>query len=116
MLIVIQILFLLLNIATAIYQARLFDKGKKISHFWWAVAYCAAVAGIWFWMHNWLLCVALIVQRMPVFNTSLNLARHNGLFYLGTGSALDKVMTKYNLYPIIFFLSIGGLITIQVFL
>lgn len=92
----IQIFFVILNIATAKYQAGLFAKHKKINHTLWAAGYCllAAIPLLW---NDWALFVSLILLRMPVFNPALNHFRGNSFFYINLnpgkdGSRIDRMM------------------------
>ncbi len=114
MTIAIQFLFVLINIATAYYQAHRFAQGKTISHFLWAFYYCVLIAAAFYIFHNKLLCIACLVQRVPVFNTSLNLIRHKPFFYTGSASVLDRLFTGW--YVVVFFLFIAALVTIQFYL
>ena len=99
--IVILIAFVVINLATADYQARLFEKNIRINKTLWAVAYCllAAIPLIW---NDWLLSVILVVMRFIVFDPALNLFRELPVFYSNTadsaGSKLDKFMGKYKEY------------------
>lgn len=110
----IQIIFVLYNISTAIYQAHLFALNKNIRHALWAAIYVALIVPVWFLYHNWALCAACLVLRLPVFNTALNLLRHKPFFYTGTASILDKAFTGF--YPTVFFLSIAIWVALQFFI
>ena len=121
MMVAIQILFLLINIAIARYQARRFDvQQKRINHTVWAVGYCILLIPVWFIYHNLALVAACGIQHLPVFNTALNLSRKvtRSIFYTHPedplGSKLDKLWGKY--YPVVFFVSIALLIIIQFFI
>jgi|GEM_PF-7029926 len=115
----IQILFVVINIAVAKWQAYRFDHDqKRINHTLWALYYCALLVPVWFWQHNLALVVACGIQHLPVFNTALNLIRHKPFFYTHPedpqGSKLDKLWGKY--YPVVFFLSLAALVAIQFFI
>lgn len=111
----IQLAFLAINIAEAKLQAWLFDvKNKTVDHAAWAFQYIILVAIGGLYAHSTLLGIALIIQRMPVFNTSLNLFRHKPFFYTGTASVIDRLMGKF--YPLVFWLSLAAIITLQYFI
>lgn len=126
-----QALVLVGNIVTGRYQANRFDKQQKgISHTVWAIWYTLAVIIIYLFGYgfNWkwigiLFAAALVVQRIPVFNTALNFSRRNRMpiFYTHpvwndkkNNSWQDRIWGKW--YPFVFFLSIAILITLQFFI
>jgi hypothetical protein len=114
MIALIEISFALLNIAVAYYQARLFAAGKSINHFLWGGAFLAIACSTWFWFHSWQLIVVLLLQRLVVFNVSLNLIRHKPFFYLGTASSLDRLLSK--IYIPVFIASIIAVVVLNFYI
>lgn len=99
--IILLIVFVLINLATANYQAQLFKKNIRINKTLWAVGYCllAAIPLIW---NAWILTITLIVMRFIVFDPALNIERDKPFFYSNPddpeGSKLDKFFGKHKEY------------------
>lgn len=93
--IIILLAFVVINIATADYQAQLFKKNIRINKTLWAAVYCllAAIPLIW---NDWLLTIILVLMRFIVFDPAVNLFRDKAFFYSNLndpeGSRLDKFM------------------------
>lgn len=107
---IIQLAFIAINYAMAIYQAHRFDvEQKRIKHWLWATIYGALVAVTWPIHHNVYLIVAISTLHLPLFNTLLNYHRipRRPLFYTHPedpqGSIVDKLWS--DAYPIVFFAS-----------
>lgn len=116
MLIAIQILFALINIGEAKFQAWWFDvKQRKIDHTVWAFQYLLLCCITFFFAHNLWLIAACLIQRLPVFNSFLNYWRipRRPLFYINPkgDSWMDRIMGKY--YPVFFWLCLAGLIALN---
>lgn len=114
----VQLLFTILNIVIADYHAHLFREHKKISHAAWAIGYTSAlgIASFAVCGLSWQLAytmAAVLVLRIPVFNTAINYFRERPLFYLGTASLIDRIIAKH--YPIVFFACIIAFIILQFF-
>lgn len=123
--IAIQIFFFAINVGLGKYQAHRFDANqKRINHTTWALAYGILAAQSWWPTHNLFLVGACFLQHLPVFNTALNFSRQQQnpfweqLFYTHPadplGSKLDQFWGKF--YPLVFFLSLAALVTIQFFI
>jgi len=87
------ILFTLLNLILAAFDASRIKKGKTINHFINAVIYTALVAGTYFLFHNWFLIAALLFNRLLFFNIGLSLFRGLPAFYISPkpASVIDKI-------------------------
>lgn len=87
------ILFTLLNIILAAFDASRIKKGKTINHALNAVIYTALVAGTYFLFHNWVLVAALFLNRLIFFNIALSLFRGLPAFYISPkpASIIDKI-------------------------
>lgn len=107
------ILFTLINLILAAFDASRIKKGKTINHFINAVIYTALVAGTYFLFHNWFLIAALLFNRLLFFNISLSLFRGLPAFYISPkpASVIDKIAKSifgkkgwlmYLVYAIIF--------------
>lgn len=113
-----QIAFVLINWAIAVYQAHRFDvEQKRIHHWLWATGYCVLVAATWPIHKNIFLIVAILTLHLPLFNTLLNYYRkpRRPLFYTHpedpNGSVIDKLWGR--LYPVVFCASIVFYIVIN---
>ncbi len=69
------IIFTIANIVLAYLDAHKIVKGKWIKHGINAAIYIAMVAVPYFIFHNWILVVALLVNRLIFFNIFLSLFR-----------------------------------------
>lgn len=96
--IIIQLLFVAINVWMALYHAKLISRDKVIRHSMWATLYCVIVAPSYF--ISWELPVIGLLIRIPVFNTVLNYRRGKPLFYLGKSSFIDRLIGKH--YPYVF--------------
>lgn len=87
------ILFTLINLILAAFDASRIKKGKTINHFINAVIYTALVAGTYFLFHNWFLIAALLFNRLLFFNIGLSLFRGLPAFYISPNpaSVIDKI-------------------------
>lgn len=119
--IIIQIVFIYINLVIAEYQAYRFDtQQKRINHTLWLLYYIAACSVVWFLYHNLRLCSSLALMHLPVFNTALNYFRkpRRAFFYTHPedphGSKLDKLWG--DAYPAIFFLCSIAYLTIIFFI
>ncbi|MGN6491175.1 MAG: hypothetical protein ACTHLE_04205 [Agriterribacter sp.] len=108
----IQIIFSVINVAMAWYHAKLIKQNKPIEHGWWAFGYFVVALPVLFL--NWLLFASLFVLRLPLFNTVLNKLRGLPIFYMGKGSIIDRLISKY--YPYVFWGCIALFITIEIIL
>jgi hypothetical protein len=89
----------------ALHQAHLFKQNKTISHFWKGVWYALAVglATIpYILLYDWWYALKVpligILERLALFDFTLNIARKKQLFYNGEGSTnsdTDKVENKW---------------------
>ncbi len=104
----------MVNVAIAAYQARLFADGKTINHFVWGAAVAALACATWLWFHSWQLILALLLQRLVVFNTSLNLLRGKYFFYLGTASVLDRLLKP--IYIPVYIAAVAGIVILEFFI
>lgn len=118
---VIQLAFVAINYAIAVYQAHRFDvKQKRIKHWLWAIWYSLLVAVTWPIHHNNFLIAAISTLHLPLFNTLLNYHRipRRPLFYTHPedpkGDWVDKLWG--DLYPFVFFASIIFYIIINFYL
>lgn len=116
-----QIAFILINWAIAVYQAHRFDvEQKRISHWLWSIGYGVLVAATWPIHRNMYLVLAISTLHLPLFNTLLNYYRtpRRPLFYTHPedpqGSILDKLWM--DAYPAVFFASIIFYIVINFYL
>lgn len=118
---IIQLAFVAINYAIAVYQAHRFDiEQKRIKHWLWAIWYGLIVAASWPIHHN--LCVLASISNMHLFlfNTLLNFHRtpRRALFYTHPedphGSIIDKVWA--DAYPFVFFVSLIFFIILNFFI
>lgn len=119
--IMIQVVFVILNIGIAAYQAYRFDtQQKRINHTLWAIGYGVLVGVTWPLHHNWYLIAEISILHLPLFNTALNFLRmpRRALFYTHPedpkGSIIDRFFGES--YPAVFFASIIAYIVIQFYL
>jgi hypothetical protein len=119
--VLVQIAYLLVNIAIAKYQAYRFDhQRKRISHTLWLTGYAAAGLAIWLPFKNWYLVAAVLLMHLPVFNTFLNYFRtpRRAFFYTHPedpyGSKIDKLWG--GAYPAVFFFVSISYIIIQFYI
>lgn len=111
MVIILEVLFLLLNIVIAKIHAQRFNANIAITntfHAIWAGVVGAFIVGAWFLSHhNWWLVLALTLLRMWAFNPILNYLRipRKPFFYLHgesqNGSFIDTLQEQIigNNYP-----------------
>lgn len=95
-LIVVQLIFIGVNIAMAAYHAYLIGHNAKIYHGLWSAFYLISVA-IAFWLTGeWLLIPILLILRKVVFDISLNLFRAKWWDYVSpfTSSILDGINNR----------------------
>lgn len=120
-----EVIFLILIIGIADWQAHRFDKEQKpIKHWFWALVFGAAIAAFWYLSHKqYYFAGALILEHVVFFPTILNYFRkpRKAFFYLHsdpkTGSWFDKLLANpIWLWPVIWALSLAGFITLQFFI
>jgi carbon starvation protein CstA len=119
--VLIQAVYLVLNMGMAKYQAYRFDRQqKRISHTLWLMYYMAACLAIWPLYKNYYLVAALLLMHLPVFNAFLNYFRtpRRAFFYTHPedprGSLIDKIWGES--YPAVFFFSSISYIVVQFFI
>lgn len=119
--VLVQVVYVLLNIGIAKYQAHRFDKlQKRISHTLWMTYYAAACLLAWPLFKNWYLVAAVVLIHLPVFNTFLNYFRtpRRAFFYTHPedprGSRIDKLWG--DAYPAVFFFASIAYIVIQFYI
>jgi hypothetical protein len=119
--VLIQAVYLVLNIAIAKYQAHRFDRQqKRISHTLWLTCYTATCLVIWWPYKNYYLVAALLLMHLPVFNAFLNYFRtpRRAFFYTHPedprGSKIDKLWGEA--YPAVFFFVSISYIVVQFFI
>lgn len=106
--IIISVFLFAIIVWQALHQAHLFAQNKTISHFWKGVAYACSVALItilYISIYDWwfLLKVPIlgVIERMALFDFTLNIARSKHLFYNGkdsTGSKIDQQENKLSIF------------------
>lgn len=113
-----ELIFAMVHVWIADYQAQRFDAQKTISHFWWAFAVGVMVVGAWLLTDkNYLFALALVMERIWFFNPTLNLLRKKSFFYTNSsknGSWIDAHIG--NIYPYIFVISLSVFIFLQFFI
>jgi hypothetical protein len=119
--VLIQIVYLILNVAIAKYQAYRFDhQQKRISHTLWLIGYTATCLVIWWPYKNYYLVAALLLMHLPIFNSFLNYFRtpRRAFFYTHPedphGSKIDKLWG--DAYPAVFFFVSISYIVVQFFI
>lgn len=119
--VLVQSVYLVLNILIAMYQAYRFDhEQKRISHTLWLMYYAAACLIIWPPYKNAYLVAALLLMHLPVFNSFLNYYRtpRRAFFYTHPedphSSKIDKLWGEA--YPAVFFFVSISYIVIQFFI
>lgn len=119
--VLVQSVYLVLNILIAKYQAYRFDhQQKRISHTLWLIGYTAACLIAWLPYKNYYLVAALLLMHLPVFNSFLNYYRtpRRAFFYTHPedphGSKIDKLWGEA--YPAVFFFVSIAYLTVQFFI
>lgn len=119
--VLVQLVYLVLNVLIAKYQAYRFDhEQKRISHTLWLAYYTAACFIIWPPYKNGYLVAALLLMHLPVFNSFLNYFRtpRRAFFYTHPedphGSKIDKLWG--DAYPAVFFFVAISYIVVQFFI
>lgn len=119
--VLVQAVYLVLNVLIAKYQAYRFDhEQKRISHTLWLIYYTAACLIIWPPYKNGYLVAALLLMHLPVFNSFLNYFRtpRRAFFYTHPedphGSKIDKLWG--DAYPAVFFFVSIAYLVIQLFI
>jgi ABC-type glycerol-3-phosphate transport system permease component len=117
----IQAVYIVLNVLIAKYQAYRFDhEQKRISHPLWLICYTAACLIIWPPYKNYYLVAALLLMHLPVFNSFLNYFRtpRRAFFYTHPedphGSKIDKLWGEA--YPAVFFFVSIAYLVVQFFI
>lgn len=121
MTILIQVLFFLINIAIARYQAYRFDKlQKRISHTMWLICYTVGTVTIYIPFKNWYLISAALLMHLPVFNTFLNYFRtpRRPFFYTHPDDPYGSIADRWwsDAYPAVFFFTTISFIVIQFYI
>ena len=90
---IIIILFILINIALAQWDADLIKVGKRIRHGINAYTYLLLISTVFFFTKNYWLISALIFVRLLFFNIFLNHFRGVGILYMSKNpkSITDKI-------------------------
>jgi len=95
--IITYLLTIILNIALAYHDSRLIKAHKPISHAWNGGTYFAYVLAAALLLQSYGLFLSLLIVRIPIFNTSLNLFR--GLPYdyhnANSGSYIDSLFDDW---------------------
>ncbi|MHA4844401.1 hypothetical protein ACX0G7_09565 [Flavitalea antarctica] len=93
----IQLLFVLINIAMAWYHAKLIRENKPIVHSLWAAGYLAAVVIATIITKDIILFVLLFVERKLVFDIALNVFRGKPPFWISetTTSVIDRIQDMF---------------------
>jgi hypothetical protein len=90
---IIIILFVLINIALAQWDADLIKVGKRIRHGINGIIYLVLIGTVFYFFKNYWLIAALIFTRLIFFNIFLNYFRGGGILYMPTTpkSIADKI-------------------------
>jgi hypothetical protein len=90
----------------ALHQAHLFKQNKTISHFWKGVWYTLAVGLatipyilLYDWWYALKVPIIGILERLALFDFTLNIARNKQLFYNGEGSTSSNIDKAENKWP-----------------
>lgn len=117
----VQMAFVLINIAIAAYQAHRFDKEqKRIKHWLWAIYYGALVTVSWPIHKDWYLIYAITSMHLWLFNPVLNYLRtpRKPFFYTNPedpqGSYIDKLWM--DVYPAVFCGAFISYLVAQIFI
>lgn len=105
--------FGLSQVGIALYHAASFAAQLAVSHTLWAGIVLVEIGVIYLLSHkDKKLALALLLERLVIFNPLLNLFRHKPVFYTsGTGSWLDRVVGRW--YPLVFGLALAAWIWIE---
>ena len=110
-----ELLFLIGNYIVAKIQSHLFSQNERINHGLWLTVYVAVAIICSLLLHNWIVFMVLVLQRMVIFNPILNLLREKAFFYTDTadpqGSWFDRLWGKW--YPTVWIISALSLITLN---
>lgn len=95
--ILIELLFVLVNIAMAYYHCLLIKQNRIIQHGWWTLGYGLACGIVLILTWNWILFFCLILIRKVVFDISLNLFRGLPVFHISreTKSLIDQLHNAF---------------------
>ncbi len=89
-----------------LHQAHLFKQNKTISHFWKGIWYALAVGLVtipYILLYDWWYALKVpligILERLALFDFTLNIAHNKRLFYNGEGSTSSDIDNVENKLP-----------------
>ena len=85
--------FILINFYLAKKDAEKIKQGKKILHGINGLVYAVLTGVVYLLTHSWLVCLGVLILRVPIFNTALNYYRGLDLEYISssTTSIIDRI-------------------------
>lgn len=72
------------NILMAYYHSRVIKNHKKVKHWLWGGLYFVVSVALALHFKSWVFLGCSLIQRIPIFNSALNLFRGKPLFYVST--------------------------------
>lgn len=112
----------------SLHQSHLFKQNKTISHFWKGIWYALAIGLFsipYILLYDWWYALKIpligVMERLALFDFTLNIARSKSLFYNGEGSTSSKIDQIENKLPnlVLFFLKgvyVAGFVLIIIFI